>query len=220
MGGNKVKKGLYITEITKALADKIGCEYSDNMPPVCCAYFDETGVSHVQMCIDVSDNTYKTFIPIPDAFPDANGKMVEITSETEKELNQYLLQQIQNIKEFDINKLKKLSVKDVVVDDNIDRIYTTLILDDYDWMNYQLDIKIPTAYDIINISFQFYGTVTSTMNIQYKDLERNVEFDTDIFIKHLKIYMQHHMQQWETEGTVFYGEKEALDFFNEVIDSI
>ncbi len=213
---------LYTVEITKELADKIGCVYSDDMPPMCCAYLQDNEVCHVEMCIDISDGVYKMFIPIPDSFEDQNGQTINVSKETEDELNKYIYQQIQNIKEFDINNLKTLSIKDIVIDNNshMDRVFTKLILDDYDWMNYQLDVQIPTAFDIINISFRYYGCVTSTMHLKYKDMERDIDFDADIFIKHLNIYMQHHMQQWNSEDKAFYGEKEVLDFYNEVINTL
>ena len=109
---------------------------------------------------------------------------------------------------------------------------TTLVLDDYDWMNYKLTAKLPTkAYGKMRVRFEYCGMGKCTMQISgHKPIKKDevlnythyisykcaYEFDADLFKKHLVKFLEAHIKHWE-DIYAFRGTKEAVDFYNEVL---
>lgn len=121
-------------------------------------------------------------------------------------------------------KLKEIKSEDLWFTDEIedDRTNTFLSLDDYDWMSYRLKTVFKTKdQGKIEVEFEYCGMVSSYMNIKHtlddKCMEYSYEYDTDIFQKHLTIFLQNHIKSWNSKYA-FNGEAEVIDFFNEVIN--
>ena len=92
-----------------------------------------------------------------------------------------------------------------------------IFLEDYDWMHYTLSSKMPTkAYGVITIEFEYDGFGRSTMKVKTEKKIYTFRFDSKLFHKHIIIFMQKHMQQWETEKA-FFGIEEVVNFYNAVL---
>ena len=86
-------------------------------------------------------------------------------------------------------------------------------------MNYFLFTKFKTKENgILNIEFKYFSFTFSSIIIeQIKDNKTNIyelEYDSDIFIKYIKEYMQKHIESWN-EKYAFNGEDIVIRFFNE-----
>ena len=121
-------------------------------------------------------------------------------------------------------ELKKITADELIFSNEIedDRTNTYLQLNDYDWMNYKLSTRFKTEdHGVLEVEFEYFGTTKSIMNVIQKldDKEEKVEFsyDTDIFIKYIKKYLEKHMEQWDSTYA-FNGEEIVIEFFNEVIE--
>jgi len=72
----------------------------------------------------------------------------------------------------------------------------------------------------LKVEFEYFGSTTSMMKvIQVIDdisKEYKISFSTDIFQKHIIIFLNHHIVAWDS-NYAFNGEDEVLDFYNEVI---
>lgn len=120
--------------------------------------------------------------------------------------------------------LRKIKPEELLFTGDIedDRTNTYLTLADYDWMNYTLKTRFTTKeLGVLNIEFEYFGLTTSEMEIEQTLGEKTIvytfEFDSDIFIKHLKNYLDKHISQWDSEYA-FNGEDIVINFFNEVIE--
>lgn len=103
-----------------------------------------------------------------------------------------------------------------------DRVNTKLILDDYDWMSYKLETAFRTEkLGTLAIEFEYFGFTTSSMKVTqtYNNVTRNYEYEypTDLFQKHITIFLTNHLAAWN-DTYAFNGEEEALAFYNEVIE--
>ena len=101
---------------------------------------------------------------------------------------------------------------------------TELTLSDYDWMTYSLEGKFLTKTgDYFVVCFSYMGTVQSDMTVDIGKPKQTpyehhyYKYPTDIFEKHLKIFMQKHMQAWD-EKFAFQGIDLILDFYNDVLE--
>lgn len=118
-------------------------------------------------------------------------------------------------------KLKNLKKEELIFDSNNDRIFTKLILDDYDWFDYKIETKFYTKkLGILNIKFNYFGCNNSEMIVnQFIDniiINHSYCFPTDIFKKNICKYMKAHIESWNEEYA-FCGEDYVLDFYNEFI---
>lgn len=100
---------------------------------------------------------------------------------------------------------------------------TSLILDDYDWMNYSLTTRFYTKNQgTLNIEFNYFGLVTSTMEVERlinNNIEKMIyEYSTDIFQKHILKFLEKHIHSWDSSYG-FDGEEEVINFFNDVIEN-
>lgn len=103
-----------------------------------------------------------------------------------------------------------------------DRTNTYLELNDYDWMTYKLSTRFKTdKYGTLQVEFEYFGAVDSLMKVTQiiNNVSDDFEFSypTSIFIKHIKKFMTDHINSWD-DKYVFNGEKNVLDFYNEVIE--
>ena len=66
--------------------------------------------------------------------------------------------------------LPKLTSKDLVFQNKYghDRLYSKLILDDRDWMNYILKAAFHTTYGRLILSFEYFGANFSTIKVSLK----------------------------------------------------
>lgn len=97
---------------------------------------------------------------------------------------------------------------------------TQLNLLDNDWMSYVLKAKLNTKkYGLITFEFSYCGAQTSYLTIwDEREFRRECEYSADLFEKHLIDFMHSHIHAWN--GPYAYnGEKEVLDFYNEVLSS-
>ena len=83
----------------------------------------------------------------------------------------------------ELEKIGKISENDLVFVD-MDRIFTKLTLDDYDWMNYRLACSFPLKTGILEVEFEYIGAAFSYVKVK----DKQYEFGTDIFTKYLDIW--------------------------------
>lgn len=119
--------------------------------------------------------------------------------------------------------LEAIKAEELIFSGNIedDRTNTCLTLDDYDWMSYKLATRFKTEkLGILDVEFEYFGFTTSSMKVTQtlNDVTRNYEYEypTDIFQKHITIFMTNHIAAWN-DTYAFNGEDEVLAFYNEVI---
>lgn len=120
-------------------------------------------------------------------------------------------------------ELEQITAEELIFSGNIedDRTNTYLQLNDYDWMSYKLSTRFKTEKQgVLNIEFEYFGTnrslmkVSQILNDDKKQFE--ISYDTDIFIKYLKKFLENHIKQWN-DKYAFNGEDIVLEFYNEVI---
>lgn len=103
-----------------------------------------------------------------------------------------------------------------------DRVCSTLILDDYDWMTYMLKTMLRSKKSgKLFLEFSYMGIVESEMIVMQEigtcKNKYIYTFSSDIFEKYIIGYMKKHIQCWQN-GNVFNAEYEVLEFYNEVIE--
>ena len=122
-------------------------------------------------------------------------------------------------------ELEQITAEELIFSGNIedDRTNTYLQLNDYDWMSYRLSTRFKTEKQgVLNIEFEYFGTnrslmkVSQILNDDKKQFE--ISYDTDIFIKYLKKFLENHIKQWD-DKYAFNGEDIVLEFYNEVIQN-
>ena len=124
---------------------------------------------------------------------------------------------------FDIPK--HLSIDDVYRENkDTDKIFSTLILDDYDWMMYELKAIIPLNSALthphgwyMSVAFEYIGTNKSYLKLMQGNTRRQIEFDSGLFSLYTKKYLEEHIRSWD-EKYAFSGEKAIIDFYNAVMD--
>ncbi len=118
-----------------------------------------------------------------------------------------------------IEKLPKIiTIKDCVfTDDYRDRIFTNLILMDYDWMHYRIQAEIPFENKIVMlIEFLYIGSTDSYMTVEIEGESIQYVFSTDIFDKYFEKYLDAEKEAIHGEYA-FSGEDIVLEFYNEVM---
>ena len=120
--------------------------------------------------------------------------------------------------------LKKINSEDLLFTNEIedDRINTYLQLNDYDWMDYNLTTRFKTEkMGVVDVKFQYFGMTTSAMEVTQtlNDMTEKViyEYPTEIFKKYIVKFLEKHISFWDSKYA-FNGEKEVIEFFNEVLD--
>ncbi len=100
----------------------------------------------------------------------------------------------------------------------LDLFSTTIVLDDYDWMNYKLKAWLPTkAYGDIIVEFEYDGICPCSMTIETKKKKYIYEFPCEIFQENIIKFLKKHINNWE-EKYAFRGTEEAVNFYNAVIN--
>lgn len=105
-----------------------------------------------------------------------------------------------------------------------DRIFSTLTLDDYDWMQYKLEAWLPTKEQgLLHVEFQYFGAAECVMYARKMDggavrLDHEYHFPCDVFKQHITAYMKKHILQWD-RNCVFYGGELVVRFFNDVLQT-
>ena len=90
-----------------------------------------------------------------------------------------------------------------------------LVIEGRDRMIYTLSSCLPTkAYGKLNVKFMYVGTAYMQVKTQWKTFV--YEFNKDIFLKHIIIYIKKHIHHWRGEYA-FGGLKEVVDFYNAVL---
>lgn len=119
--------------------------------------------------------------------------------------------------------LKEIKAEDLLFSNEIedDRTNTYLTLNDYDWMDYQLQTRFRTEEQgTLHVVFEYYGFNTSDMKVEQilnnETKEYNFRYSSDIYVKYLTKYLEKHIQSWNSKYA-FNGEEEVIDFFNEVL---
>lgn len=118
-----------------------------------------------------------------------------------------------------IEKLPKtITTKDCVfTDDYRDRIFTNLILMDYDWMHYRIQAEIPLENKIVMlIEFLYIGSTDSYMTVEIEGESIQYVFSTDIFDKYFEKYLDAEKEAIHSKYA-FSGEDIVLEFYNEVM---
>lgn len=99
----------------------------------------------------------------------------------------------------------------------IDLCSTDVILEDYDWMNYKLLLRMPTKdYGDMKIEFAYFGAQDSSMKVETDEKTYEFSFSSDLFQEHIIKYLQKHIQHWEGDRA-FSGMEEAIHFYNDVL---
>ena len=104
---------------------------------------------------------------------------------------------------------------------NVDNISTKVVLNDYDWMQYDFELYIETkSQGELIIHINYFGFTTSTMTVKQRRFdqlyEHTMKFDSDIFVKHITNFLTKHIGAMKTDKA-FEGYREAVDFYNEII---
>ncbi len=139
-----------------------------------------------------------------------------IDQETHKEA----LIKIKNIHfedDHDIKDIKVLKKSDLTFDEKQDRMFTYLILEDYDWMYYRLQARFMIRKVPCNVEFSYFGAQKSQMLIEYGSIRIKLTFPTHIFDKYIEKYLLEEISCIKSND-VFNGEDIILDFWNEVMD--
>ena len=118
--------------------------------------------------------------------------------------------------------LRPLSEEDFVFDDDNDCIFTKLILDDYDWMNYKLQASFPVLTEngkqLLNVELVYAGFTKSFLNVQLGNDKIQFPFDTAVFDSFLRTYLQAHLDNID-DTYAFSGGELMTRFYNEVIQN-
>lgn len=124
---------------------------------------------------------------------------------------------------MNIFKIRKLTKKDID-HSRVDAISVDLSLSDYDWLDYKLDARLfLKKYGLLRIVFSYSGTALSSMLVeQYNDGFKKMvpvdyfEFSSEIFLKHLSIYLTEHNKTLNQEQA-FVPDEYVFNFYNEII---
>ena len=105
----------------------------------------------------------------------------------------------------------------------MDRIFTKLTLDDYDWVNYRLEAVFPIKNEpTLYVKFEYNGSVFCTLTLttffDSDDQDTELRFNSGIFIKYMSEYLELHLLSEDNPGA-FYGGDIALKLWNEVLTS-
>jgi len=126
--------------------------------------------------------------------------------------------------------LKKLQREDIEFTDAIDkdRICTYVQLNDYSWMYYRImSILYTKKYGKLELKFSYTGFQKSEMSViqsfgeglsRENNVVYNYVFNSDIFEKYVKRYLEEQLKAWDSEFA-FNGGDIVLDFYNEVIEN-
>ena len=116
-----------------------------------------------------------------------------------------------------ITKLPSLAHDDCTFTDYRDRIFTHLILMDYDWMHYRIQAEIPfDDNEVMLVEFLYIGSTDSYMTVQIRDKSIQYTFSTDIFDTYFEKYLDKEKHAIR-DSLAFYGGEIVLEFYNEVI---
>ncbi len=121
---------------------------------------------------------------------------------------------------IDIENLpKEIKEEDCVFTDNMDRIFTHLILMDYDWMHYRIQAEIPVEdRKILYLEFLYVGMKKCSMIAEMDDKRIEYRFSSDIYDKYLEKYLIRHTESIH-DTYAFSGEDIVLDFYKEVMEN-
>ena len=116
-----------------------------------------------------------------------------------------------------ITKLPSLTHDNCTFTDYRDRIFTHLILMDYDWMHYRIQAEIPfDDNEVMLVEFLYIGSTDSYMTVQIQDKSIQYTFSTDIFDTYFEKYLDKEKHTIR-DSLAFYGGEIILKFYNEVI---
>lgn len=120
-----------------------------------------------------------------------------------------------------IRYLRILSDDDMDYTGEMDRIFTKLVLDDYDWVNYRMEAIFPMKdAPVLLVKLEYCGSMFGTLTISTfydsdgQDIE--IRFNSEIFEKYLSEYLESHLLSRDNPGA-FYGGDIILKFWNEVM---
>lgn len=119
---------------------------------------------------------------------------------------------------------KELSAFDLAqTDPCTDRLITKLVLDDYDWMNYQFTVWLPTkTQGFLEAKAEYYGFTNARFLVSQKIADKKyiheIEFDADLFVEFLKKFMAEHLKHWDNTYA-FCGEEMAVEFYNKILEN-
>ena len=112
---------------------------------------------------------------------------------------------------------QKITIKDCLFTDYRDRIFTNLILMDYDWMHYRIQAEIPFENKIVMlIEFLYMGSTDSYMTVEIEGESIQYVFSTDIFDKYFEKYLDAEKEAIHGKYA-FSGEDIVLEFYNEIM---
>ena len=140
--------------------------------------------------------------------------------------------------ELTLNKLKEkyklhpLKSEDLYFTDELedDRVNSTLIFSDYDWMNYKYDARFPTN-DIgtLSVRFDYFGTNKSSMYVKqflpscltsYDEnyvLYYEFKYETSIFHNYIKKDLMSRIDSFDSPYA-YNAEDLLLEWFNNILE--
>lgn len=90
-----------------------------------------------------------------------------------------------------------------------------LVIEGRDKMTYTLSSCLPTkVYGKLNVKFMYTGDAYMQVETQWRTFV--YEFNKDIFLKHIIIYMKKHIRHWKVKYA-FGGLEEVVNFYNAVL---
>ena len=129
-----------------------------------------------------------------------------------------------------MKKLEKINYDNSLSEFNLaetkpcdDRLMTEVHLFDFDWMNYQFVVYLPTKKQgFLKVTTEYNGFVTSEMSVIQEVADKKfshfITFDTELFVDFIKKFMTAHIAQWD-KNTAFCEDEMAVEFFNTVLDN-
>lgn len=116
-------------------------------------------------------------------------------------------------------KNMKLKEEDLCFNEEQDRIFTYLVLMDYDWMWYRIQAEIPLKDRLnIRVEFSYTGTIDSLLTVETGEERIQYVFPSSIFDNYFEKYLSMERNAIKEES-VFYGGNLILDFYNAVMEN-
>ena len=97
-----------------------------------------------------------------------------------------------------------------------DRVFTNLILMDYDWMHYRIQAEIPFEKIVMLVEFLYIESAESYMTVEIEDKNIQYVFPTEIFDKYFEKYLDAEKEAIHGKYA-FSGEDIVLECYNEVM---
>ncbi|MGT2666316.1 hypothetical protein ACVRYP_03180 [Streptococcus rifensis] len=123
--------------------------------------------------------------------------------------------------------LQKYSYEDLVfLPDSIgDKVVYEITLDEYDWVNEQLNGLFRTADQDIAFLIDYLGTASSTVYLKIRDRQGHMrvlegDFDSNIYITYMTKLLELKISNLKAFNANNPGDRIVIDFYNEIVNHV